>query len=142
MTDVNKLIAKAICQAQIASDSGKYKDETFRIKNGAGKSASKYGYTVKEDFIVKALTMIRTSKSMFNYFSVKDKDQNGYDSIITYFDFKIYGERYQVSFHTPLNKASKELCKTVGTGRETRWNKNKTSTSTDACQALIEYFNL
>lgn len=141
MTDINVLIAKAICQAQIASDSGK-EIYYLSLKNGAANSAKKYGYINKEKFMMKAIKIINTThRGMFNYYCVDGLDQNGYPSILTYFDFKLNGIRYQISFHTPKNKASKELVKICGSGRTTRWNK-EFGGSRDACQALIDYYKL
>lgn len=139
--NINRLIAKAICQAQIASDAGKHRYEISPMKNRADASATRYKYRVKEDFILSALKMIRSSRSMFNYYCVEEADQNGYPSVIVYFDCKLPGGRYQVSFHTPLNKASNELVKLCGSGRKTRWDK-EIGGSRVACQAMIDYFGL
>ena len=142
MTDINRLIAKAICQAQIASDAGKHRYEISPMKNRTDASATRYKYRVKEDFILSALRMIRSShKSMFNYYCVEEADQNGYPSVVVYFDCKMPDGRCQVSFHTPLNKASDELVKMCGSGRKTRWDK-EIGGSRNACQAMINYFNL
>ena len=140
--DINRAIAKAICQAQIASDAGKYIYEISPMKNRADASATRYKYRVKEDFILSALRMIRSSRSsMFNYYCVQEADQNGYPSVVVYFDCKMPDGRCQVSFHTPLNKASDELVKMCGSGRKTRWDK-MIGGSRVACQAMIDYFGL
>ena len=140
MADINALIAKAICQAQIASDRGKRKSNLY-LKNGCGRFSKKYGYAVKQDFIIKAINIIKTSRNNFNYYVKKEADQNGYPSIVTYFDVKIEGNRYQVSFHTPLNKASNELINLVGSGRNTRWDK-EIGGSITACQVMIDHYGL
>ena len=98
------------------------------------------GYDAKEEFILKSINLIRKNKTHFNYWVTKDSDQNGYPSYISYFDFKINGKRYQVSFHTP-NNLGKKLQKYVSTGRKTRWDRN-IGGSVMACQALIKYYNL
>ena len=137
----DKYIAKAICQAQIASDKGKglY---NIGLKNNSDREASYSGYGCKEKYILSAITMIRkTHSNVFNYYCIKDNDQNGYDSIITYFDIKLPEGRFQVSFHTPYSKSSDELDKLVGTGRKTRWNK-KYGGSIEGCEALIAHYNL
>lgn len=140
--DINMLIAKAICQAQIASDAGKRQYTISPMKNRADASATRYKYRVKEDFILSALRMIKSShRSLFSYYCVEEADQNGYPSVIVYFDCKLPGGRCQVSFHTPLNKASNELVKLCGSGRKTRWNK-EIGGSRVACQAMIDYFGL
>lgn len=135
--DVNKFIALAIVSAQIASDAGK-RIHILDIKN---KYAQYTGYDSKVHFQIRALEMIRTSKkTKFNYYVVRSADQNGYDSILVYFDFKIDGKRRQVSFHNPTSCSGK-LRKYIGSGRVTRWNKDKNS-SRDSCQELIDYYGL
>lgn len=134
LTKADQMIARAIIAAQVASDRGKHitselNDLTFV------RSSRRMGYDVKVDLIYKALSMItNTRRSMFNYYCVKEPDQNGCDSVLVYFDFKMDGERHQVSFHNPYNQA-KKLYKFIGTGRRTRWNKSL-SGSRMACVLL------
>ncbi len=97
-------------------------------------------YDAKEEFILKSINLIRKNKTQFNYWVTKDADQNGYPSYISYFDFKIDGKRFQVSFHTPKN-LGKKLEKYVSSGRKTRWDRNPGG-SIMGCQALIKYYNL
>lgn len=135
--NINQLIARAIVSAQIASDAGK-RIYMLDVKNTYPRYT---GYGSKVHFQIRALEMIRTSKKTdFNYYVVRSTDQNGYDSIIVYFDFKIKGERMQVSFHNPTDCSGK-LMKYIGTGRVTRWNRDKIS-SRDCCYELIEYYGL
>ena len=132
-------VIKAICKAQIASDAGKgiY---TLSCKND--KNAVNTAYLSKENYILQALGVLTKSKlTNINYWCEKTGDQNGCPSIIVYFDIKINNERKQVSFHTPLNRASETLLKYVSTGRKTRWDK-KIGGSQDTCRQLIEKFNL
>ena len=132
-------VIKAICKAQIASDAGKgiY---TLSCKND--KNAVNTAYLSKENYILQALGVLTKSEvTNINYWCEKAGDQNGYPSIIVYFDIKINNERKQVSFHTPLNRASENLLKYVSTGRKTRWDK-KIGGSQDTCRQLIEEFNL
>lgn len=102
--------------------------------------AQSKGYNAKEEFILKSINLIRKNKTQFNYWVEAAADQNGYPSYISYFDFKIDGKRYQVSFHTPKSLGMK-LEKYVSTGRKTRWDKNPGG-SIMGCQALIKYYNL
>ena len=132
-------VIKAICKAQIASDAGKG-IHTLICKND--KHAVNTAYLSKENYILQALGVLTNSKvTNINYWCEKAGDQNGYPSIIVYFDIKINNERKQVSFHTPLNRASETLLKYVSTGRKTRWDK-KIGGSQDTCRQLIEEFNL
>lgn len=141
MIDKDRLIVKAICQAQIASDAGKYQHWLY-LHNGASRFAHRYGYAVKPSFIMKAIKLIETNRrGIVNYYVEKGDDQNGYMSILVYFDIRVDDRRYQVSFHTPYNKAPKELKDKIGKGRKTRWAK-ETCGSARACLALVEYFNL
>ena len=130
---------KAICKAQIASDAGKG-IHALTCKND--KNAVNTAYLSKENYILQALGVLTKSKvTNINYWCEKTGDQNGYPSIIVYFDIKINNKRKQVSFHTPLNRASETLLKYVSTGRKTRWDK-KIGDSRDVCRQLIEEFNL
>lgn len=162
MKDVNSKIAGYICLAQQASDAGKGRYIVFRKKDGKindddygyghGRRhgnrmtrnkknyAQRNAYSVKEEFILRAINLIRNTKSNFNYFIEASPDQNGFASYITYFDFKIEGKRFQVSFHTPQN-LGKKLKKYINTGRKTRWD-HAVGGSVIACQELIKYYNL
>jgi hypothetical protein len=136
-TSTNMAIAKYIVAAQAASDAGK------GIKEIDGRCArhSKHDkYACKPAYIVKAIDLICTSKSDFRYYVAETDDQNGYPSIIVYFEFKIDGERYQVSFHTPSRRAG-VLTKYSNTGRKTRWDK-KYGGSRTSCLKLMEYFGI
>lgn len=137
MTKSDKMIARAIICAHASSDAGKLITSDLSDLKFT-ETAWNERYRVKVKFIVKALTMITHSRhSMFNYWCVEDEDQNGYESILVYFEFKIEGKRYQVSFHNPWNMAHKELSKYINTGRQTRWNKHLNG-SRDACIKLSE----
>ena len=132
-------VIKAICKAQIASDAGK---GIYKLACKKDKNAVNTAYLSKENYILQALGVLTKSKiTNINYWCEKTGDQNGFPSIITYFNIKIGYERKQVSFHTPLNQASEKLLKYVSTGRKTRWDK-KIKGSRDVCRQLIEEFNL
>ena len=132
-------VIKAICKAQIASDAGK---GIYELSCKNDKHAINTAYLSKENYILQALGVLTKSKNTnINYWCEETGDQNGYPSIIVYFDIKINNERKQVSFHTPLNKASEGLLKYISTGRKTRWDK-KIGGSQDTCRQLIEEFNL
>ena len=132
-------VIKAICKAQIASDAGK---GIYKLACKKDKNAVNTAYLSKENYILQALGVLTKSKlTNINYWCEKTGDQNGCPSIIVYFDIKINNERKQVSFHTPLNRASETLLKYVSTGRKTRWDK-KIGGSQDTCRQLIEKFNL
>jgi hypothetical protein len=137
--DINRKIARLIVAAQISSDRGKYENA---VDNGShtGRNARRYGYGVKTINIVNAINLIRANKTQFNYWVVENPDQNGYPSIITFFEWKVGDQRYQISFHTPWRLA-KDLIPYVGTGRPTRWNKIFGG-SREAARQLKEFYNL
>lgn len=137
MKDINKIIALAIVNAQACSDAGKGIEE-LQYRNTS--MAKCFGYELKEEFILKALKLIRSNKSSWHYTCVNCLDQNGYMSILVYFRTRVTGERIQISFHTPMNKASMELIKMSDSGENCYWTKNKKSR--DNCQKLIEYYGL
>lgn len=157
--NINYFIAKSLIQAQLASDFAKIKrvfvrndDPKFLIERNLISCSIKehdmrtcrfFGYTAKESYIIRAIDLIRSNKSDFRYYvSEITDDQNGYDSIITYFDFKFNGVRKQISFHTPLNSARESGLATIaGTGRKTRWNR-QIGGSKEACRLLVEMFNI
>lgn len=137
MKDINKIIALSIVNAQACSDAGKGITELEYQNTGM---AEHFGYELKEEFIIKALKLIRSNKTAWHYTCVNCLDQNGYMSILVYFRTNISGERIQMSFHTPMNKASMELIKMSNSGEKCYWTKSKKSR--DNCKKLIEYYNL
>ena len=139
--DVEKQIAIHIISAQIASDAGK---GIYELAPSTHKfrTPRHFGYSVKTWYIMTAINLIRNHQTGFNYYlSDIEDDQNGYDSIIAYFDFKINNKRYQVSFHTPYSQIPPEMMEMSGSGRKTRWRKNHES-SRYACEMLNQHFNL
>jgi hypothetical protein len=98
----DKLIARQIIKAQICSDSGK--DITSRLSECIGSNKpEKQAYGGKVKYINAAIQNILKSKnSMFRFSVYQTEDQNGYDSILVYFWFKLEGEKYQISFHNPV----------------------------------------
>ena len=142
MYDVNLEVAKAIIAAQDGSDFAKgnaalplSKRQTRHTRNRRNG-----GYKCKVNYIILALNLIRKNQTDFSYYIERKEDQNGFPSIIVYFEIKIEGKRIQVSFHTPLNKAG-ELEKLVSTGRRTRWNKRQGACQ-GACEELMDYFGI
>jgi hypothetical protein len=99
---------------------------------------------VKTAYILNAIALIRSNdQDMFRYYvSGKTPDQNGFGSVIVYFDVKLEGKRRQVSFHTPWNQVEGTILeRLIGSGRKTRWDKN-VGGSSDTCYDLAEYFHL
>ena len=138
MRNSDRMIAHAIIKAQIASDAGKGHDETRLSKTKLGSSKCiKNGYDEKVCHILNAITGICKSKnSIFRFTVYKTDDQNGYPSYITYFSFNLNGNKYQISFHTPLNKG-KSLKRYLTNKRTCRWDHRS---SYEACEALFQHF--
>lgn len=119
MTNAEKRIARYLILAQIASDAGK---GIHRLHIEGDEKAHKFGYTLKERYILKAIEIVRKIPNRFYSFFIEERpDQNGYASIIVLFSWKIHGKRSQCSFHTPLGRASKNLRSMICSGRKEHW---------------------
>ena len=88
------LVAKAILDAQIASDGGKNAEKTKHMN----KYVWSKGYSMKDTNILKAINLIVSQKNSQFRFKVVECEQ--FNSLLVYFEVKINGKRYQVSFHS------------------------------------------
>lgn len=88
------LVAKAILDAQIASDGGKGTTKTKHMN----KYVWSKGYSLKDVNILKAINLIVSQKNSQFRFKVVECEQ--FNSLLVYFEAKINGKRYQVSFHS------------------------------------------
>lgn len=123
LTDTEKQIANALIYAQISSDAGKERYDLEGMDANKTKAAKILGYDSKGPMIEKALNLIRRENTIFSYYVIYDKDQNGAMSYIVYFEFDDEnGDRMQISFHIPKGEASEYIRSLEGTGRETEWN--------------------
>lgn len=136
---IEKEIARNVVLAQVASDSGKKLEATVEIKGSRG--AKDLGYGLKVNYIMTAIKLIRKNKTQFSYWVESAPDQNGYGSVIVYFEFQLWGEILQVSFHTPESLVPREMWKLVNTGRPTVWN-GVIGGSRTCCEKLKEVFEL
>ena len=134
---INREIAKAIISAQMSSDGGK-DIATVNCNKGLKRGPYYMGYALKDTYILRALKMIMSTKNDFSFYVKEEPDQNGYASVLVYFEYN-YGGKRQVSFHTPARKAG-DLYKFVGKGRKTHWNGAHTSRAN--CELLAELFKL
>ena len=130
MRKSDQKIAEAIILAQVASDGGKWDPYTLNSISTIylykrAKTAYYRGYAVKAQYVVNAIRGINKSKdSMFRYNIQFAKDQNGYDSILVYFEWKQYGRRKQVSFHIVPREWTREMILLVShCTRHTEWNR-------------------
>lgn len=136
---IEKEIARNVVLAQVASDSGKKLEATVEVKGSRG--AKDLGYGLKVNYIMTAIKLIRKNKTQFSYWVESAPDQNGYGSVIVYFEFQLWGEILQVSFHTPESLVPREMWKLVNTGRPTVWN-GIIGGSRTCCEKLKEVFEL
>jgi len=108
MNSRDKKIAIDIIRAQVASDGGKHigslhEDSMWRAFYGVYQD----GYSVKDKNIEGAIRKILTYKNSSFKFNVRRSiDQNGYSAYIIYFNYKLNGERRQISFHSPFRNDS------------------------------------
>lgn len=133
-------IARKVVLAQDASDAGK---NITSLSMNTSTAYSSKGYAAKNTYILAALKEISTTKPCgWNFYVMPDqKDQNGYWSVITYFQYKSStGVRYEISFHTPANQAE-FLRPYFNKGRKTHWNGSPGGSRQD-CQELIDIFDL
>lgn len=118
----NKYIAKQIILAQIASDGakGRYWPSHYILQRYSSK-----GYNIKERCIFNAINGINRSKDSNFYYFVNKVDEYG-GCFIVYFNTKIKGRRYQVSFHCFDNNFSKF----ANNNCSTRWDKENSRITT------------
>lgn len=88
----NRLVAKAILDAQVASDGGKGISEIMHMN----KNAWYRGYDVKDIYIEKALTLIASDRNNAFRYRVVNTGEN----LLVYFTCRVNGQKLQVSFHT------------------------------------------
>lgn len=104
---LNEAIARELILAQAASDGGKHiKDLLDLTPYVPGlRKAYKKGYPAKEDHMRNAVAMIKTAhgRSGFSFYETKDPkiQYRTNDMTLVYFNFKVDGIRYQISFHSP-----------------------------------------
>lgn len=137
MTTKEKII-RAIIMAQIASDAGKG-IHALHI-NRCGKPG-KTGYKSKEEYQIQAIKLIDSDPDCgISYYVSRHKDQNGYPSIVVYFDIVLEeDDRYQIAFHNPPRQAI-HLRSYVGHGKKI--NRIHRFGGADTCARLIDEMNL
>lgn len=139
----DRYAARHIILAQAASDGGKEKKKdkrgntraVIKTERGACRKAWREGYSAKEEHIMCAILDIarRRGTSRIHFFVKWDeKDVAKY---LVYFNFKIEGKRYQVSFHSFDDRLRRFI--KAGNPHHTRWNSSMFSR--DACRVLAEH---
>lgn len=135
---VDKEIALLLCRAQNASDGGKYLHHADR-RSLAGKDFCN-GYAVKDDFIFKAVSLIASKRSSFSYYIEYSGEDWCAAPILIYFNFKIDGERFQVSFHSRDWSLWENAPGFREVSHRVRWEPKRTSYQT--CLRLIKELRL
>ena len=96
MNNIDKIIVQSILHAQYWSNKAK----------SVGKPASYVLYKHKDECLAHALALLKTAKnSRIQWRQVVQPDQNGYTSLVLYFEFNYVGKHYQFSFHNYNFKA-------------------------------------
>lgn len=135
---MNKKVAFSIIRAQICSDAEKGDDFLYRgikelEKNYLWEIDRKKGYRSKDYHIIQAISTIakmpKKFDSGFRFHVKKDDDFGG--CYIIYFNFKLYGKRKQVSFHSFNKKMERFIHK-----NQTRWDKGDSQLT---CLELFKY---
>ena len=125
--NIDKKVAYLIIKAQMCSDSGKKGIENNYYHYCWKYRSEKFGYGHKNMLIFRAMDRIAQmhGTSGFHYFIGHDR----FD--IVYFNFKIEGNKYQISFHVPGGVP--ERYKKYNDKHVTHWDHNS---SREACYAL------
>jgi hypothetical protein len=130
----NKEIASLILRAQNASDGGKGIHAFPEARKARHDNAA--GYPAKDKFIILALQMIAQGGSNFKFSVQKFKEDWDEEEVyyIVYFETKILGIKYQVSFHN----FSEELEKYVKRSFRLKWDHG---ISRDSAETIYNYYN-
>ena len=152
---IEKQMLELVLAAQASSEVGKgYYYDTYLLTSGNSKHRARMGYASKIDCEVRAIELINLLNSLkyrygikreltANYFVDGSPDQNGYPSYIVYYDFKIAGMRYQISFHNPEYQVMEsKLRKYIGKGRKTRWNRHPGGSQKDISNLISLFYEV
>lgn len=115
---LDKKVASLLIKAQMCSDSGKGIGSTYGREKWKARS-NKWGYAHKPQLIFAAFDRISQlkGKSGFSFYIGYDS-WNGMD--VAYFNFKLDGKRYQISFHMPEGIPNRY--RKANTKHHTKWN--------------------
>lgn len=135
---MNKQAAKAIILAQVASDGGKgIIDLLNALPDTLMPSAEKTwdaGYAFKDELLERACIIVaRHHDNDIRFFVTEDKQ--GVAKFIVYFDVKVNGKRWQVSFHS-FSKSWSKWTKSTVASRGNWDHKNSRAT----CLELAKLF--
>lgn len=148
--DLAAKIVRTVLAAQVASNIGKMSSEGLDLLTGRLKHQARNGYAAKPKLEIEAIRLINIYTGIqrkagnetglsINYFLMDTPDQNGYDSILVYFDFKYKSHRYQVSFHNPWSiDIARMMSSKINSGRCTHWDRGCSMESIAELALLVE----
>lgn len=124
-------VVKYLILAQTSSDGGK---QIYELDGLLPLSAAylKKGYAAKDSLLKKAVKRIQCNKNTGFRFYIKQSDEFMSDCFIIYFNFKLDGKRYQISFHSFSDWSG--LC---NSSFSTRWDHR---CSRETALVLCDYF--
>ena len=142
MNSCLKYALREIALSQVASDAGK--GIRTNLSPIGSRPTQRKRYVTKvmhQENAIKALS--RMPRCGVNYYVERKEDQNGYPSILVYFDIAagVIGneERLQISFHNPVGRAE-SLANYVGKGRKCRWDKKSSRyTASEIARFLSDF---
>ena len=112
--NINSRIATLILRSQNASDGGKHIDTL--VTNRRSYRDNIAGYCVKDKYIIETICLISGHNTDFKYSVQKDHDGVAY--YLVYFEVRINGEKFQVSFHS----YNHELLRFINRGFRMKWD--------------------
>ena len=118
-TNIKRKIAKYIVLAQVASDGGKRISDLRYINPTIWEE----GYDAKDDLILSAIKEIQHHKNSGCYFHIAEDCSLKGNPNVVYFNYKINGKRYQISFHTFSYDIWKMYGKNITKNCITHWDK-------------------
>lgn len=133
---LDRNVVKFIVLAQVGSDAGKgiYELNACPLATESEQKAAERGkYAIKDRWIYQALERVAGKRNTEFHFYVTDGEITPY---LVYFDFKVEGKRFQISFHS----FDSRLQKFYESSRKsrTRWDEKS---SRESCERLVEYFS-
>lgn len=129
--NLDREIARAIFNAQVASDAGK---GIFAFRH-VPEPAVLGGYESKDVYVQKAIRLILASADSVFRFSVQG---GGFTPYLVYFEARLGdGWKYQVSFHSYDEQLEPFLCSRKG--RSARWDHRN---SRDTAAHFMRYFGI
>lgn len=134
---MNKQAIRRIVLAQVASDGGKGIVDLIDVMPSnfmpSAQKAWNAGYAVKDNLLEQAVQITACHHDADIHFFVA-RDEEGVAKFIIYFDIRINGKRWQVSFHSFDERWTKWTKSTMSS--RGHWDHKK---SRETCQMLLGF---